>query len=153
MNIEPLLVLLGQHERRRDEALAEHLRLQRAAEAAAAQSTQLLDYRRSYEQRWTSQFQQTSQIELIRCYQAFSERLTQAVDQQGSSAEFASQQMENAAAALREAEMRCASVRKLIERRQHEQRASEERRDQKQTDEQAARAGWDRRQNADSRSM
>jgi flagellar FliJ protein len=46
--------------------------------------------------------------------------------------------------ALRESELRCASVRKLIERRTQEHRLFEERRDQKQTDEQAARAAWNR---------
>ncbi|HEY4065274.1 MAG TPA: flagellar export protein FliJ [Burkholderiaceae bacterium] len=145
-----LLVLLEQHERARDEAIARHQRLLRAADAAAAQATQLHGYRRDYEQRWSTQFRQECQIEILRSYHSFAQRLAQAVEQQDSAAEFAAQQIEAGVIALREAELRCASVRKLIERRTHEQRQGEERREQKQTDEQAARAGWDRRHNADS---
>ena len=148
-NIQTLLVLLEQHERARDEAIAKHQRLVRMAEAAAAQSQQLHAYRGEYEQRWSGQFRQNCQIEILRAYHSFAGRLALAVEQQEQSALFASQNVEPALIALREAELRCASVRKLIERRTLEQRQSEERRDQKQTDEQASRAGWDRRRDAE----
>jgi flagellar FliJ protein len=147
---QTLAVLLEQHERERDEAIARHQRLVRAADAAAAQARQLHAYRHEYEQRWSAQFRQECQIEILRSYHSFAQRLAQAVEQQDAAAEFATQQIEAGTRALRDAEMRCASVRKLIERRTHEQRRDEERRDQKATDEQAARAGWDRRHNADS---
>ena len=101
-------------------------------------------YRRDYEQRWSAQFKREGQMELVRCYHSFMERLNQAVDQQNSVAEYAAQQVGTALAALRECELRCASVRKLIERRTQEHRAVEERRDQKQTDEQASRIAWNR---------
>jgi flagellar FliJ protein len=143
-DIQPLMILLGQHERQRDAALAEHQRANQASSAAAAQAQQLHTYRREYEQRWAEQFKREGQIELVRCYQSFMERLTQAVNQQTRMAEHAAQQLETAAVALREAELRCASVRKLIERRTHERRLTDERRDQKQTDEQAARGAWNR---------
>ena len=139
-----LTLLLGQHERQRDAALAEHQRVLLASEAAAAQATQLHTYRREYEQRWSEQFKREGKIELVRCYQSFMERLTQAVDQQARLAEHTLQQVELAMVALREAELRCASVRKLIERRTQEHRLFEERLDQKQTDEQASRAAWNR---------
>jgi len=147
---QTLLLLLEQHDRARDEAIAHHQRLVRTADAAAAQATQLHTYRHEYEQRWSAQFRQQCQIEVLRSYHSFAQRLAQAVEQQDAAAEFAAQQIEAGVLALREAELRCASVRKLIERRTHERRQSEERREQKQTDEQAARAGWDRRHNADS---
>lgn len=143
-DLQPLTLLLGQHERQRDAALAEHQRATVASEAAAAQAAQLLTYRREYEQRWGDQFKREGQIELVRCYQSFTERLTQAVDQQTLMAGLATKRVEAALVALRESELRCASVRKLIERRTIEHRLSAERRDQKQTDEQATRAAWNR---------
>jgi flagellar protein FliJ len=143
-DLQPLTLLLGQHERQRDAAIAEHQRAIQASTAATAQAEQLHAYRRDYEQRWSEQFKREGKIELVRCYQSFMERLTQAVDQQTSVAEYAAQQVDTALSALRECELRCASVRKLIERRTQEHRAVEERRDQKQTDEQASRIAWNR---------
>ena len=143
-DLQPLTLLLGQSERQRDEALALHQRARRANDAAVAQSAQLRSYRRDYEQRWSAQFSREGKIELVRCYQSFMERLTQAVDQQAHVVEHAAQELERALGALREAELRCASVRKLIERRTHERRAAADRRDQKQTDELASRAAWGR---------
>ena len=143
-DLQPLILLLGQHERQRDAALAEHQRAVLASEAAAAQAEQLLTYRREYEQRWGDQFKREGHIELVRCYQSFTERLTQAVEQQTLMADLATKRVEAALIALRESELRCAAVRKLIERRTLEHRLSAERRDQKQTDEQASRAAWNR---------
>lgn len=143
-DLQPLTLLLDQHERQRDAAIAEHQRTIQASSAAAAQAEQLHAYRRDYEQRWSEQFKREGQMELVRCYHSFMERLNQAVDQQNSVAEYAAQQVGTALAALRECELRCASVRKLIERRTQEHRAVEERRDQKQTDEQASRIAWNR---------
>jgi len=141
-DLQPLTILLGQSERQRDAAHAEHQRAQLASDAAAAQAEQLRTYRREYEQRWSAQFARRGQIELVHCYQSFMERLTQAVEQQARMAELAAQRLAQALAALHAAEMRCASVRKLIERRVLEQRAATERREQKQTDEAATRAAW-----------
>ena len=142
--LQPLIILLGQSERQRDAALADQQRAQIASDAAAAQADQLRHYRRDYEQRWSAQFTREGKMELVHCYQSFVARLTQAVDQQSRAAEIAAKQLEHARGVVREAEMRCASVRKLIERRLHEQRLSAERRDQKQTDEAATRAAWQR---------
>jgi flagellar FliJ protein len=141
---QSLTILLGQAERQRDAALAEHLRAQTASEAAATQAEQLRAYRKDYEQRWSAQFCREGKIELVRCYQSFMERLTQAVDQQTQVAEHAKTQVERALIAVREVELRCASVRKLIERRTLEMRIDAERRDQKHSDEIATRAAWNR---------
>ena len=141
-DLQPLTILLGQSERQRDVALAEHQRAQAVSDAAAAQAEQLRNYRRDYEQRWGAQFAREGKIELVHCYQSFVDRLSQAVEQQTRIAAHAAQQLERALAVLRAAEMRCASVRKLIERRVLEQRVATERHDQKQTDEAATRAAW-----------
>lgn len=143
-DIQTLALLLGQHERQRDAAFADHQRALTLAEAAATQADQLHAYRREYEQRWGAQFQREGQIELVRCYQSFMERLTQAVEQQARAKDQAAAHVQRALVALRDAELRCASVRKLIERRMAEQQIADDRRDQKQIDEQAARAGWGR---------
>jgi flagellar FliJ protein len=145
----PLTLLLQENERVRDVALAEHQRAITASTAAAVQVDQLRDYRRDYEQRWSAHFQREGPIELYRCYQTFMERMTKALDQQVHVVERARQQVVRAHAVLTAAELRCASVRKLIERRVREQHLAAERRDQKQSDELATRAAWDRRQAAD----
>ena len=143
-DLQTLGVLLDQAERQRDAALAAHQRAQAASDAAAAQAAQLLAYRRDYEQRWTGQFRSAGPIELVHCYQSFTERLAQAIEQQARIAEQALQQVARALGALQATELRCASVRKLIERRVLEQRLGAERREQKQTDEAASRAAWNR---------
>lgn len=143
-DLHPLTALLAQNIRQRDAAIAEHQRAQSAAEAAQGQAEQLRTYRREYEQRWKAQFCREGKIELVHCYQSFMERLTLAVEQQSRVAEHAALQVERALSALRDTELRCASVRKLIERRLADQRLSADRRDQKQTDEAASRAAWNR---------
>ena len=147
-DLQPLTVLLEQNERQRDAAIADHQRAVTAAEAAQQQTEQLRTYRSEYEQRWSAQFRVQGQIELVHCYQNFTERLTLAIEQQTHVAARAAQQVERAMAALRESEMRCASVRKLIERRVHEMRVATDRREQKQSDEFASRAAWSNRMGA-----
>ena len=142
-DLQPLTMLLDHHQRQRDAAIVEHQRVRVASEAAAAQAAELLAYRREYQQRWQTQFRQAAQIEVLRHYQSFMERLTQAVEQQARIAEHAQAQVEHALVALRDTELRCASVRKLIERRTHEQRAGIQRLEQKRSDEFASRAAWD----------
>jgi flagellar protein FliJ len=143
-DLQPLTLLLGQSERARDAAYAEHQRRLAASEAATTQVEQLRSYRRDYEQRWSAQFCRDGKIELVRCYQSFMERLTQAIDQQARVAEHCAGQVEHALAALRQSELRCASVRKLIERRSEQHRLDGERREQKHSDEFASRAAWNR---------
>ena len=143
-DLQPLMILLERHDQQRDLALTEHQRAQAASAAASTQATQLREYRREYEQRWSAQFAREGKIEVVRAYQSFMERLTQTIEQQQQIAERAAQQLDRALAALRACELRCASVRKLIERRLEEQRLVTERRDQQQTDEFAARAVWTR---------
>ncbi|HEV7914741.1 MAG TPA: flagellar export protein FliJ [Albitalea sp.] len=140
--LQPLMALLAQTERERDEARAKAQRASEAQATAASQSDQLLAYRREYEQRWNTQFKTEGRIELVHCYRGFMDRLTQAVEQQLRTAQQATAQHEQARAALCECELRVASVRKLVERRQHELRLSADRIEQKQTDEFGSRKGW-----------
>lgn len=140
--LQPLMALLAQTERERDEAWAAAQQAAQAQQNAVSQSEQLLAYRREYEQRWSTQFKTEGRIELLHCYRGFMDRLTQAVEQQKRIAEHATAQLERARAALAEQEMRVASVRKLIERRRRELRLTADRAEQKQTDEFGSRASW-----------
>lgn len=140
--MQPLLALLAQTERERDQAWAEAQTAAQAHQTAAAQVDQLLAYRREYEQRWSTQFKSEGRIELVHCYRGFMDRLTQAVEQQERVCAYALTQMERTRVKLAEQEMRVASVRKLIERRQQELRLSADRQEQKQTDEFGSRMAW-----------
>ena len=143
--LQPLVALLAQTERQRDLALADQIKMQGAHAAAQSQADQLVAYRRDYEQRWSTQFCREGRIELVRCYQGFVERLTQAVDQQARNAQVAKAHLERATAVVREHELKLAAVRKVVEQRLAESRRAGERVDQKQTDELAARVAWSRR--------
>ena len=132
--LEPLMSLLAQTERERDAVQAE---AQRAADAhlqALRQLEQLLGYRRDYEARWGQQFRQNATMDVVHCYQGFTLRLGQAVEQQQRAVELAAQRSDGERVRLTEHEVRVASVRRLIERRIAEMQRSADRRDQKQTD-------------------
>lgn len=143
-SLEPLMSLLAQTERERDAVQAEAQRAANAHLQALEQLEQLLGYRRDYEARWSHQFRQQATMDVMHCYQGFTVRLGQAVEQQQRTVELAAQRSERERARLTEHEIRVASVRRLIERRTAEMQRNAERRDQKQTDEFAARAGWSR---------
>ena len=144
-SLQPVMALLGQTERERDELAVLSQRAAAAQRTAAVQLDQLVTYRREYEQRWAHQFRTDGRMELVNCYRGFMERLTQAVEQQRRVALQAETQLEEAQLALRDGEIRVASVRKLIERRVADVRVAVDRREQKATDEFAARAAWNLR--------
>ncbi len=141
-SLDPLMALLGQAERERDDALADMQRANEVHTAALTQAEQLVAYRGEYEARFREQFSKKSSIDILQCYQGFSARLGQAIDQQHQVAGHAALRVEQSRERLRDQEMRVASVRKLLERRVTELRQMADRRDQKQTDEFAARAAW-----------
>lgn len=141
-SLDPLMSLLGQAERERDDSASQLHREIAASEAAQAQVDQLVAYRGEYEARFREQFSRNGSISILQCYQGFSSRLSQAIDQQKQVADNTWKRVERARVALREQEMRVASTRKLLERRLGELRQAGERAEQKQTDELAARAAW-----------
>jgi flagellar protein FliJ len=143
-SLDPLMALLSQAERERDEALADARRAGDAHQAAALQAEQLVAYRVEYEARFREQFSRQNSIEVLQCYQGFTVRLTQAIDQQKQVVVHATLQLEQARALVCEQELRVASVRKLLERRLNEMRQTAQRHEQKQSDEFAARAAWGR---------
>ena len=140
--LQPLMTLLGQVERERDDLALTCQRAAQAHQTAAHQAEQLLTYRREYEKRWAHQFRTDGRMELVNCYRGFMERLTQAVEQQRAATVQAQAELDHARVALRESELRVASVRKLIERRVAEADVATQRREQKASDEFASRASW-----------
>jgi flagellar protein FliJ len=143
-DLHSLRFLLAQSERERDEALAAQMKAEAAERAAVNQAEQLIVYRRDYEQRWSAEFCRDGKIELVRCYQGFMERLSQAVDQQARIAAQAVLQAERATELVRGREMRTAALRKLLDRRTREALLLGVQREQRQNDDQAARAAWAR---------
>ena len=143
-DLRPLALLLAQAERERDEALAEQFRTEAARRAAVSQAEQLVAYRRDYERRWSAEFCRDGKIELIRCYQGFMQRLTQAVEQQERVAAHAAAHAERAEAIVRGLEVRVAALKKLVERRLREREVAAARREQKESDDRAVRAAWSR---------
>ena len=141
-DLQSVRLLLAQAEAQRDEALAEQMKLDAARRASAVQAEQLVAYRREYEQRWSAEFCREGKIELVRCYQGFIVRLTQAVEQQQRIAVNAAAQAERAAAIVRGHDVRAAALKKLVERRVQEGRRVAAGLEQKQSDEHAARAAW-----------
>ena len=141
-DLSALRLLLAQAEAQRDEALAEQMKLEAERRAAVAQAEQLVAYRREYEQRWSAEFCREGKIELVRCYQGFMGRLTQAIEQQERIAVHAAAQAERAAAIMRGHDVRAAALKKLVERRLQEGRRVAAGLEQKQNDEHAARAAW-----------
>jgi flagellar FliJ protein len=143
-DLKPLALLLAQAERQRYEALAEQLKAETAKRAAQAQAEQLIAYRREYEQRWSAEFCREGKIELVRCYQGFIHRLTQAVEQQERIATLAAVQAERAEAIVRGHEVRAAGLKKLVERRLRQSELADARIEQKDSDDRAVRASWNR---------
>jgi flagellar FliJ protein len=148
-HLQPLTALLAQTERQRDLALADQMKAQTAADAAQAQAEQLMAYRRDYEQRWHAQFTRSGSIELVRCYQGFVERLSQAVEAQTRAARQANATLAGAIETVREREVQVAAVQKLVERRMAEGRAAAQRHEQRESDEVAARVAWAQRSAGD----
>lgn len=143
-SLSPLMALLGQAERERDDALALAQRTEAQLAAAQGQGEQLLAYRLDYEARFRERFSRQGAIDTFQTYQGFMGRLSLAVEQQQGAITQAGRRVDAARQVVREHELRVASVRKLIERRLAELRVAADRRDQKQTDEFASRAAWNR---------
>ncbi|MDE2400496.1 MAG: flagellar export protein FliJ [Burkholderiales bacterium] len=139
--IQSLLSLLDSAQKARDEALAQLEGSRRIHEAARKQAQSLADWRKDYQQRWSSKFSLTGGMEIMRCYQDFTARLGDAVSEQDKRVEQAKQTFDQCRAHLIERERKVAAVEQLIERRQQEHSRKLERQDQKATDEQAARSG------------
>lgn len=137
-----LNTLLARAEAERDQLMAAHRRAEEQARRVQAQAEQLQGYRGDYQARWSGQFSRQGAIEIVHCYQSFMQRLDEALAHQQRQAEAGEAQCQRLRQALLAAEMRVASVRKLMQRRQAELLLAQQRRDQRQTDETALQVRW-----------
>jgi len=137
--IELLQTLLDREQKRRDEAMSNLRAAHRNLEAQQQQADGLTGYRSEYCAKWSSNFQQAAQMEILRSYHGFLARLDQAITQQQAVVAHAQRGVDSARQGLLEREIRVATVERLIKRRQQSQARSAERRDQKNLDEMAQR--------------
>src|SRR5262245_34583090 len=133
--LQLLGLLLEREQGRRDEAQEAVRAALRSEEGARTQLDGLTTYRGEYCARWSAQFAQSSTIEILRCYQAFMERLDQAIGQQQGVVRSAQAGVEAARKRLVEREIRVATVERLIARRRALLARIQDRRDQKNLDE------------------
>ncbi len=142
--LQLLQLLLEREQGRRDEAQAALGAAANNAQAQQAQAEGLVTYRADYCKKWSAQFQQSVQMEILRCYQGFIARLDQAVTQQQAVVAHALRGVEAAKQRLIEKEIRVATVERLIKRRQELLARVQDRRDQKNLDELAQRGSRSR---------
>lgn len=134
-----LRTLLEREQKRRDEQRA-HVRAAAAnVETQQQQADGLTGYRAEYCQKWSAQFRQAAQMEILRSYHGFLSRLDQAISQQQSVVEHAKRMAEAQRQRLVEREIRVATVERLIQRREALLAKAADRRDQKNLDELAQR--------------
>lgn len=134
-----LLMVLESAEKARDEALSQLEAQRKAYDAARQQAQSLVDWRKEYQQRWQGQFRQSGGMEIVRCYQDFMHRLSDAVSDQDVRVNQAQQHLERCRLELIERERKVAAVSKLIDKRMLEALVRRNRQEQKATDEMAAR--------------
>ena len=141
-----LKTLLEREEKRRDEQLAAVRAAVANEQAQQQQADGLSTYRTEYCQKWSAQFRQAAQMEILRSYQGFLSRLDQAITQQQSVLEHAGRMVQVQRQRLVEREIRVATVERLIKRREALLARLADRRDQKNLDEMAQRLGTARAQ-------
>ena len=134
-----LRTLLEREQKRRDEQMAAVRNAAANAEAQQQQADGLTGYRTEYCQKWSAQFQQAAQMEILRSYHGFLSRLDQAITQQKSVVEHAHRMVAAQRQRLVEREIRVATVERLIKRREAMLAKIADRRDQKNLDELAQR--------------
>jgi flagellar protein FliJ len=134
---EPLLTLLQQLERERDQARVALLQAENTSNRALAQHDQLLSYQADTRARAPGRSGQAASVVMLQLHQGFSERLDQALLQQQGVLERSQADLLTRRERLLQAELKVAAVQKLLQRRAAEQDQIERRRDQRQTDESA----------------
>ena len=134
-----LHTLLEREQKRRDEQMAQVRNAAANVEAQQQQADDLTGYRSEYCRKWSAQFRQAAQIEILRSYHGFLARLDQAISQQESVVEHARRMVDVQRQRLIEREIRVATVERLIKRREALLARIADRRDQKNLDELAQR--------------
>lgn len=136
-SLQAFIVAVELAERRRDAARQALRDVQGAREAAQAQLEQLSGYAQETQNRWGASEGRTLKPEVMAHHYHFMGRLDHAIGLQGGVVGNQDARVAGARQVLLQAELRLASLRKVLERRRAEQALAEQRREQKQTDERA----------------
>ncbi len=137
-SLNALSVAVEVASRKRDDARKVLQDTLAAEQAARAQLNQLEDYARETESRWGMKADTTMQPEVMYHHYQFMNRLGHAASIQNGVVGDQSARVQAAQRALLDAELRLASLRKVVEKRRNDLALQQQRRDQKQTDERAA---------------
>ena len=137
-SLNALTVAVEVASRKRDEARRLLQDAQGAQRAAQDQLDQLQGYARETEGRWGMRADAAVQPEVMFHHYQFMDRLGHAVGLQNGVVADHAGRVQAATRALLDAELRLASLRKVVEKRQHDQQRQQMRREQKQTDERAS---------------
>ncbi len=124
--------------RQRDDARRSLQDARSASQAAQAQLDQLEGYARETQNRWGMRPNAAVQPEVMYHHYQFMDRLGHAAGLQTDVVEQHAERVGAAERSLLEAELRLASLKKLVEKRQRDALQAQMRREQKQTDERAA---------------
>lgn len=124
--------------RRRDEARRLLQDARNARQAAQEQLNQLDGYARETQNRWGMRPDAAVQPEVMYHHYQFMDRLNHAMGLQTGVVGSHDERVAAAEKALLDAELRLASLKKLVEKRQRDALLAQTRREQKQTDERAA---------------
>ncbi len=124
-------------ERQRDAARAALMQAEAQSNRALAQLDQLESYQGDYRARAPGLGGLAAPIELLHCHQGFMGRLDQALAQQRQAVQNGHAELLRRRQHLQEAELKLASVQKLIERRATERQRADTRREQSRSDEAA----------------
>lgn len=137
-NLNALSVAIEAATRKRDEARKVSQSALAVQQAAHAQLRQLEDYARETQDRWGAKADATMKPEVMYHHYQFMDRLGHASGIQSGVVGEQAARVDAAQRALLQAEIRLASLRKVIDKRRHDLESLQTRRDQKQTDERAA---------------
>ena len=137
-SLQSFIVAIQLAERRRDAARQAVANLQNARAAAQGQLDQLQGYAQETQGRWGASEGRVMQPVVLQHHHQFMGRLEHAIGLQGQVVRTQDQRVAGARQTLLQAELRLASLRKVLERRQAELALAQQRREQKATDERAA---------------
>jgi flagellar FliJ protein len=137
--LQLLQMLLERECKRRDEVQSILRAAHANLDAQQQQADGLKTYRSEYCAKWSANFQQAAQMEILRSYHGFLARLDQAITQQANVIGHAQRAVDAAKQRLLEKEIRVKTVERLIERRKALLARVVDRREQKNLDEMAAR--------------
>ena len=137
-SLNALVVAVEAASRKRDDARRVLQDTQAAQQAALAQLEQLEGYARETEARWGVKADTAMKPEVMYHHYQFMNRLGHAAGIQTGVVGDHAHRVEAARQALLQAELRLASLRKVVDKRRQELELAQMRREQKQTDERAA---------------